>query len=331
MNRLRFIILWLGAALLASCSADMESEAQPSEQQAIQLTAQGVSSLGQTRAVNSVDLQNTAFIAGEDVAVYLVDQSNASTYTTTPYRFRTSAADAGRNALTYYSDASTASTLYYPVAASASIDIYGFYPYSKFSSSPRNVTSLSVNVNADQSTAANYRSSDVMIATAITGQARTSSVVGLTFRHLMAKLIIRLKQGVYSDVSVVNATHLTGSTLTIGNVTTEATLNMGTGSVTPGGNSTTVTVASSTNLYFYYDNAGNPTDNTTEYAIILPAQALTGKTITITTGASKTISGTLPTLSLASGSCTVLTLTVNDSGIEATRSNYGSGGSQIWD
>lgn len=331
MNRLSHIILWLGTALLASCSADWEPEAQPSELQAIQLTAQGLSAMEQTRAASTADLQNTAFAGGEDVAVYLVDQASSSTYATTPYRFRASAAVEGHNNLTYYSDATTASTLYYPVTASASINIYGFYPYSRFASvNDRTTTNLSVNVNVDQSTVADYRYSDVMMATPITNQARTSSAVGLTFRHLMAKLVIRLKQGVHSGTtSIVTDSYLANSALTIGSVKTNATLNMTTGAITTGSNSAIVTVATSANLAFYYNNTG-ATIGTTEYAIVLPPQALTGKTITITTGASETITGTLPELTLTAGSSTILTLTVNDSGIEATRTNYSSGGSTTW-
>ena len=331
MNRLSHIILWLGAALLASCSADLEPDAQPSELQAIQLTAQGLSAMEQTRAASTADLQNTAFAGGEDVAVYLVDQASSSTYATTPYCFRAAAAVVGHNDLTYYSDATTASTLYYPVTASASINIYGFYPYNRFASvNDRTTTNLSVNVNADQSTAADYRYSDVMMATPITNQARTSSTVGLTFRHLMAKLVIRLKQGVHSGTtSIITGSSLSGSTLTIEGIITHATLDMTTGTVTAGSNSATVTVAYSTDLAFYYNNAGTAI-GTTEYAIVLPPQALTGKTITITTGASETITGTLPALTLTAGSSTILTLTVNDSGIEATRTNYSSGGSTTW-
>ena len=331
MNRLSHIILWLGAALLASCSADWEPDAQSGELQAIQLTAQGLSAMEQTRATSTADLQNTAFAGGVDVAVYLVDQASSSTYATTPYRFRAAAAVGGHNDLTYYSDATTASTLYYPVTAAASINIYGFYPYSRFASvNDRTTTNLNVNVNVDQSTVADYRYSDVMMATPITNQARTSSAVGLTFRHLMAKLVIRLKQGVHSGTTaVVTDSYLAGATLTIGGVITNATLNMTNGTVTTGSNSATVTVAYSTNLAFYYNNTG-ATIGTTEYAIVLPPQALTGKTITITTGASETITGTLPELTLTAGSSTALTLTVNDSGIEATRTNYSSGGSTTW-
>lgn len=331
MNRLSHILLWLGAALLASCSADWEPEAQPSELQAIQLTAQGLSAMEQTRAASTDDLQNTAFAGGEDVAVYVVDQASSSTYATTPYRYRASAAVEGHNNLTYYSDATTASTLYYPVTASASVNIYGFYPYSRFASvNDRTTTNLSVNVNVDQSTVADYRYSDVMMATPITNQARTSSAVGLTFRHLMAKLVIRLKQGLHSGTtSIVTDSYLANSTLTIGSVKTNATLNMTTGAITTGSNSVDVTVAYSANLAFYYNNTG-ATIGTTEYAIVLPPQALTGKTITIATDASETITGTLPELTLTAGSSTILTLTVNDSGIEATRTNYSSGGSTTW-
>ena len=331
MNRLRFIILCLGATLLASCSTDMEPEAQPSELQAIQLTAQGMSAMAPTRAASTSDLQNTAFAANEDVAVYVENHSGENTYNATPYCFRASAVVGGQNALTYYSDATPASRPCYPVSATEGIDIYGFYPYSRFENvSDRSTTDLSIAVNADQSTVANYRSSDIMMATAITDQKRTKEAVGLTFRHLMAKLVIRLKQGIHSgSTSVVAYSYLAGATLTIGSVKTNATLNMTNGTITNVNNPTTVTVAS-TDLAFYYNNAGTPI-STTEYAIVLPPQDLgSGNTITITTSAG-TISGTLPDLSLSAGSSTVLTLTINDYGIEATRSSYSSGDTTTWE
>ena len=331
MNRLSYILLWLGAALLASCSADMEPDAQPSELQAIQLTAETLSAMEQTRAASSDNLQNTAFAGGVDVAVYLVDQASSSTYATRPYRFRAAAAVGGQNLLIYFSDDTHASTLYYPVTASASVNIYGFYPYSRFSViDNHSTTNLSVAVNPNQSTITGYRNSDVMMATPITNQARTSSAVGLTFRHLMAKLVIRLKQGVHSGTtSIVNNSYLNEASLTIGNVITHATLDMTTGTVTTGSNSVDVIVATNADLAFYYDNSGTAI-GTTEYAIVLPPQALTGKTITINPFANGTITGTLPELTLTAGSSTILTLTVNDSGIEATRTNYSSGGSTTW-
>lgn len=333
MNRLNIKKLWptIALALLASCATDVEQEAQQGGV-AIRLTAEEQTAAAPTRAASTADLQNTAFAAGEDVAVYVVDRANASTYASTPYRFRASAVDgAGQNALTYYSDATTASVLCYPITPSASVDIYGFYPYSLFASvSDRTTDDLAISVSADQSTAAAYRASDVMMATAITDQARTESTVGLTFRHLMAKLVVRLKQGTHAGTSsAITAASLVGSILTIGGVTTEATLNMTDGTVTTGSNATTVT-ADATDLAFYYDNA-DAVIGSTEYAIVLPAQALSSaNVVTITTAAGETISGTLPAITLTAGSSTVLTLTVNDSGIEATRESYGNGGSKTW-
>lgn len=334
MNRLNIKKLWptIALGLLASCATDVEQEAQQGGV-AISLTAEEQNAAALTRAASTADLQNTAFAAGEDVAVFVVDRANASTYASTPYRFRASAVDgAGQNALTYYSDATTASVLCYPITPSASIDIYGFYPYSLFASvSDRTTDDLAISVSADQSTAAAYRASDVMMATAITDQARTESTVNLQFSHLMAKLVVRLKQGVHAgSSSAVTAAELAGSILTIGGVTTEATLDMTDGTVTTGSNSTTVTLASDADLAFYYSNS-DAVLSTTEYAIVLPAQALTGKTVTLTTSAGETITGTLPEIDLTVGGSNVLTLTVNDSGIEATRADYGNGGSNTWE
>ena len=333
MNRLNIKKLWptIALALLASCTTDVEQEAQQGGA-AIRLTAEEQTAAAPTRAASTADLQNTAFAAGEDVAVYVVDRASASTYAATPYRFRASAVDgAGHNALTYYSDATTASVLCYPITPSASVDIYGFYPYSLFASvSDRTTDDLAFSVSADQSTADAYRASDVMMAAAITNQARTESTVNLQFSHLMSKLVVRLKQGVHAgSSSAVTAAELAGSTLTIGGVTTEATLDMTDGTVTTGSNSTTVTLASDADLAFYYSNS-DAAISTTEYAIVLPAQALTGKTVTLTTSAGETITGTLPEIDLTVGGSNVLTLTVNDSGIEATRTGYGKAAIKKW-
>lgn len=345
MKRKKFITLCIAAALLASCSADWEPDTQPCELLPIRLTAnagespalpEGTAAPGHTRAASTDGLQNTEFAEGEDVAVYIVDCDNAvGTYTATPYCYRAAAAVAGRNALTYYSDETTPSMLYFPTDAASNVSVYAFYPYSRFASvADRATTSLDVTVGTDQSTAAAYRASDVMMATPVTDHSRypiTDNAVNLTFRHLMARLVVRLKQGTHSGTtSAISADCLSASTLTIGSVATEATLNMTNGTVTTGSNATTVTVAAAADLAFYYDNA-DAAISATEYAIVLPAQALSSaNVVTITTAAGETISGTLPAITLTAGSSIVLTLTVSDSGMEATRADYGNGGSQMW-
>jgi hypothetical protein len=296
---------------------------------------EGTAAPGHTRAASTDGLQNTEFAEGEDLAVYIVDCDGEPTYAPTPYRYRAAAAVAGQNALTYYSDATTPSMLYFPADATSNVDVYAFYPYSRFASiADRATSNLDVTVGNDQSTAAAYRASDVMMATPVTDHSRypkTDNAVNLTFRHLMARLVVRLKQGTHAGTtSAITASSLAGSTLTIGSVATNATLNMTDGTVTTGSNATTVTVADA-NLAFYYDNT-DAAISTTEYAIVLPAQTLTAaNVVTITTATGETISGTLPAIDLTAGSSTVLTLTVNDSGIEATREGYGNGGTIKWE
>jgi len=344
MKRKKFITTWIAAALLVSCSADWEPDTQPCELLPICLTAnagespalpEGTAAPGHTRAASTDGLQNTEFAEGEDVAVYIVDCDNAvGTYTATPYRYRAAAAVAGQNELTYYSDANTPSMLYFPTDAASNVDVYAFYPYSRFASvADRAATSLDVTVGTDQSTAAAYRASDVMMATPVTDHSRypkTDNAVNLTFRHLMARLVVRLKQGTHAGTtSAISADCLSASTLTIGSVATEATLNMTDGTVTTGSDATTVTIADA-DLAFYYDNA-DAVIGSTEYAIVLPAQALSSaNVVTITTATGETISGTLPAITLTAGSSTVLTLTVSDSGIEAARADYGNGGTIKW-
>jgi hypothetical protein len=187
-----------------------------------------------------------------------VDCDGEPTYAATPYRYRAAAAVAGQNALTYYSDATTPSTLYFPADAASNVDVDAFYPYSRFAAvADRTTSNLDVTVGTDQSTAAAYRASDVMMATPVTDHSRfpkTDNAVNLTFRHLMARLVVRLKQGTHAGTSsAISASSLAGSTLTIGSVATEATLNMTDGTVTTGSDATTVTVADA-DLAFYYDN-----------------------------------------------------------------------------
>ena len=333
MNRKKFITLWIAAALLASCSADWEPDTQPCELLPIRLTAnagespalpEGTAAPDHTRAASTDGLQNTEFAEGEEVAVYLVDCDGEPTYAATPYRYRAAAAVAGQNALTYYSDATTPSMLYFPADAASNVDVYAFYPYSRFENvADRATSNLDVTVGTDQSTAAAYRASDVMMATPVTDHSR--------FPKTEARLVVRLKQGTPAGTeSAISADCLSASTLTIGSVTTEATLNMTDGTVTTGSNATIVTAADA-DLAFYYDNA-DAVIGSTEYAIVLPAQALSSaNVVTITTAAGETISGTLPAITLTAGSSTVLTLTVSDSGIEAARTNYSSTSGQTWE
>lgn len=191
------------------------------EPQAISFTA----SVGQTaRTRAGVAVQSTAFDAGEQINIECTPNggSMASAF------YTTAAADnAGVNALTL-SSGSTA--LVWP--QSGTIDLKAFYPSSVTSSS------TSFTVQTDQSTDANYKASDLMYATPISGQAHTQNAVGLDFKHALSKIIVNLTPGSYFSAQDVAACTVTLSadteaTISSGVVSassTPGTITMGTGS-----------------------------------------------------------------------------------------------------
>ena len=74
--------------------------------------------------------------------------------------------------------------VYYPSSTGTTVDITAFYPPTKVYN-----TSTSFTVEADQTTDANYKLSDLMYAE-ILGQPRTDNDVELQFSHKMAKVIV---------------------------------------------------------------------------------------------------------------------------------------------
>lgn len=300
--------------LLFSCSADAGQETAVREP--VRFTAGSLTVTEQTRAASTDDLQSATFAEGEEIAVYVVDRDNASTYAATPYLFRTGAAAGGENALTY-----AGGTLLYPANTASNIDVYAYYPYDLFKTEGnRSNVEFAVSVAADQSDVADYRASDVMRAEPVLNHSRypkATSTIHLQFSHLMAQVTIRLKQGEHKGTPAVNLieAELTGSSVTLADVATTAMLNLADGTVSTGSAAGDITICRESDLKFYDGEAATPM----EYAIVLPPQDVSGKVLTIRTGYGRTIAGTLPTMAaLAGGNRHVLSVTVNDTYLTVT-------------
>lgn len=133
----------------------------------------------QTRAFTSM---NTQLPNGQTVAVYV---DKATTPVSQIY---------GNNVLTADGSGGFAgvTTMYFPEDKSA-VDIYAFHTNATLSASFPS-TAITHAVSADQSSEANYLSSDLLYA-ARTGVTFTKTAVPLTFYHMLAKVQVAIKSG----------------------------------------------------------------------------------------------------------------------------------------
>lgn len=146
------------------------------ESKTISLTASINSGEDVTRASSADDLQNTQFVAGEQIFVEAYETGLSTAYKTGTYTTGAS------GALT-----ADAPGMYYPANEHA-IDICAYYP------SDINSSSDEFTVSDNQSSATGYRASDLMYADKLENQPSTTSEtpVHLTFNHALAKIIVNI-------------------------------------------------------------------------------------------------------------------------------------------
>ena len=215
----KYFILAAAALAMVACSNDESENNAVAQSDAISFTA-GMANDGVTRA--AVDIQGAAFDANEDVKIEVTPSGGSMTSAI----YTTATASEGKNTLSVKAG-STAFT--WP--ANGTVAIKAFYPSTESSAT----TSFSVETN--QSTPANYKKSDLMYSNNITAQAKTADAVGLTFNHVLTKIIVNLTAG-----TGVEASDITGCTVTLsakktatisngiaGTASDDATITMGTG------------------------------------------------------------------------------------------------------
>lgn len=210
----KYFYLAAAAITLVACNQkEMENDGVQ-EPKAISLTASINSGEDVTRASSADDLQNTQFVAQEQIFVEAYETGQSTAYKTGTYT-------------TGASGALTADDpgMYYP-ANNGAIDICAYYP-STISSSTTEFT-----VGNDQQTAAGYRASDLMYATRLTNQPSTTSEtpVHLTFNHALAKIIVNITLD--ASITSQSITQPTISAVKIKNTVREASLSISGGDIT---------------------------------------------------------------------------------------------------
>lgn len=112
-------------------------------------------------------------------------------------------------------------------------DFYLYYPYQKYIN---NVTAVPVQVKADQSDLADYKSSDMLIGKTLNA-APTDQAVEIEAKHMMSQAIITLKAGKgFTDTSLASSL----VNVRINGLKSTALVNLSTGEITATGNDTDI-------------------------------------------------------------------------------------------
>lgn len=183
----RYMILAVSALLFVACSNDDEITKWNGEIRLCTTTQL------QTRAAQ--DIQGDQFDADEEVDIFINENvSSSGYYYPQPIEYT---AD-GKGGLDTYVD-----TPRYPTSGNG-VNIFGVYPYhTAFNISD----SFPFEVQYDQSSDANYKSSDLMIGTAANPVSRQAGAVAVKFKHMLSKININLTIGAgLNEDSLVNAT-----------------------------------------------------------------------------------------------------------------------------
>ena len=178
----RFLMATAAAAIVMVACNNEETDNWAGE---IRLSSGlAVQQVNSTRAAN--DIQSGQFAAGEKIDVFINEAVNAGETATTSYTQPLVYTAGGNGAM------STSDQPYYPTSGK-NVNIYAYYP---------SVTSIDANsevdftVVADQSSDANYKASDLIYGTPDKNPVgRTKNHVNITFKHLLSKVTVTLKQG----------------------------------------------------------------------------------------------------------------------------------------
>ena len=205
------------AALMLSCSENPIPEPEPTptptptpEKWAINI------STNITRATD------TSFENGDKVGIYVVNQPNT---------LKATGNHADNIGFTYSGSWSAATTIYWKDETTKA-DFYCYYPYA---SNISNVEAYPFAVKADQSSVANYKASDFLWGNT-TGVAPTKDAVGITVKHTMSNVIVKLIAG-----NGYTSEDMTSASVAICGLKTNSTINLATGVITPTGDAQEIT------------------------------------------------------------------------------------------
>lgn len=173
--------------MLASCSS-REEYAQKEFSNPISLKASITKA--NTRSTSD-DLQDTKFVEGEQISVFITKTGTSTNIADTPdVGYWTYSIDSDQTSLSLGSGTAPQ----FPEDGTA-VDVYALYP--------KMAKSTTFSISDDQRTLGRYRNSDLMYANA-TGKKVTNGTIELSFKHCLSKAVITIdpgNSGVTGDVN----------------------------------------------------------------------------------------------------------------------------------
>ena len=282
-NRIMIALLAGCILSLTGCSKE-DSDNKPKNEEADKILL--TSTVSKTRSINQ-NIQASQLSNGNAVGVYVTDESDGVVCDDVKI---TADGDGG---FTYDKD------LYWPVEGKASI--YAYAPYQegwkgKFD------TENTFTVDADQTTDAGYLASDLLRGIPVSGNPleQTSNTVALAFHHMLSKV----------NITIINTsdTDMGGSTVSVQNVLTSASVDLQTGELSDIGSKGTVKAATfATDATSYRCSA-----------VIMPQKLTTGtEYISITFAEGNTVAAKMRNdVELESGKTYNFTITVGVGGAD---------------
>lgn len=181
----RFLMATAAAAIVMVACNNEETDNWAGE---IRLSSGlAVQQVNSTRAAN--DIQSGQFAAGEKIDVFINENVTTGETPTTSYTQPLVYTAGGNGAM------STSDQPYYPTSGK-DVNIYAYYPSGTVTSIDADAEQVEFTVKEDQSSDANYKASDLMYGTPDKNPVgRTKNHVNITFKHLLSKVTVTLKQG----------------------------------------------------------------------------------------------------------------------------------------
>ena len=278
-----FMIAGAALLMLAGCSTD-ELSGNSEGQIPVRLSVSQQTAT--MRAADGLYTNTTGFDGNEQVEVYVNSNDKHATFTV------------GTPDVEHKSELT--GTLYYPTSGNA--NLYAVYPAAS-------ATAGSHTVKYNQTTAANYKASDLMYATKTVTQANKTSTQDLQFSHQLVKLKVVIIKA--ADVSQVTKVEMK-------NVKRKATVSLSTSALTLS-SLTTATGDDATegdNILVF--SGSNTSTETQTYAVVFPVQSWSNQDFITVTADGKEATYKLTKDNFAAGSEYTLTLNINAAALDNT-------------
>ena len=279
----------MGAALLSLAGCTVDEFSEHDGQIPVRLSVSQEATV--TRAADGLYTASTGFSGSENVEVYVNSSDKHATFTVgTP------------DATTHQS--SLTGTLYYPTLND--VNLFAVYPSASTSSHT---------VKYDQTSADNYKLSDLMYAKKTVTQDDKEDTQNLEFSHQLVKLKVIIKKA--ADVSQVTQVKMVNVKRTVSVTPGTSSMTVGTATATPSGNADYYS-SDNNSILISGSESSSTSAQTYTYACVFPAQSWSGNDFIEVTADGKALACQLTRSEWTAGAEYTLTINVNAAALGTT-------------